>query len=99
MRRLSAAEAFEITGEWLRCTDGPYSGRRALHAFNHCAVSAGEDLGVVKGLQGGLGQHPPFGVAKKSAFGQPSGSFTAGAKQGVGVVGGRFVAEMDLSSK
>ena len=40
----------------------------------------------------------PFGVAKKSAFGQPSGGFAAGAKQGVGVVWGRFVAELDLSS-
>ena len=99
LRRLSAAEAFEITGEWLGCTDGPYSGGGALDALNHCAVSAGEDLGVVKDLQGGLGQHPPFGVAKKATFGQPSGSFTAGAKQGVGVVWGRFVAELDLSSK
>ena len=99
LRRLSAAEAFEITGEWLGCTDGPYSGGGALDALNHCAVSAGEDLGVVKGLQGGPGQHPPIGIAKKSAFGQPSGSFTAGAKQCVGVVWGRFVAELDLSSK
>ena len=99
LRRFPAAKAFEITGEWLGCTDGPYSGGGALHALNHCAVSAGEDLGVVKGLQGGLGQHPPIGIAKKSAFCQPSGSFTAGAKQGVGVVGGRFVAELYLSSK
>ena len=99
MRRLSAAEAFEITGEWLGGSDCPYSGGGALHSLNHCAISAGEDLGVVQGLQRWLGQHPPFGVAKKSAFGQPSGSFTAGAKQGVGVVGGRFVAELDLSSK
>ena len=96
---MSAAEAFEITGEWLGCTDGPYSGGGALHALNHCAVSAGKDLWMVKDLQGGLGQHTPFGVAKKAAFGKPSGGFTAGAKQGVGVVGGRFVAELDLSSK
>ena len=96
---MSAAEAFEITGKWLSCTDGPDSGSWTLFTLNHRAVSAGEDPGVVKGLQGGLGQHPPFGIAKKSAFGQPSGRFTAGAKQGVGVVGGRFVAELDLSSK
>ena len=99
LRRLSAAETFEVTGEWLGCTDGPYSGGGALHALNYCAVSAREDLGVVKGLQGGLGQHPPFCIAKKSAFGQPSGSFTAGAEQGVGIVGGKFFAELDLSSK
>ena len=66
--------------------------------MNYCAVSAGEDLGVVEGLQGGPGQHPAFDVAKKSTFGQPSGGFTAGAKEGVGVVRGRFVAELDLRS-
>ena len=96
---MAAAEAFEVVGEWFGGTDGPYTGRGALYSFYYCAVSAGEDLGVVKGLQGWLGQHPPFDVAKQSAFGQPSGRFTAGAKQGVGIVRGRFVAELYLSSK
>ena len=77
----------------------PILRRGALHALNYCAVSAGEDLGVVKGLQGGMGQHSTFGIANKSAFGQPSGCFTACAKQGVAVVGGRSVAELDSSPR
>ena len=96
---MSAAEAFEITGEWLGCTDGPYSGGGALDALNHCAVSAGEDLGGVKGLKGGMSQHSAVGIAKKSTFSKPFGCFTPGAKQGAGIVGGRCVAELDLSSR
>ena len=66
---MAAAEAFEVSGEWFGGTDGPDTGRGALYSFYYCAVSAGEDLGMVKGLQGWMSKYSPFGIAKKFAFG------------------------------
>ena len=96
LRRLPTADLFKIAGQWLGGTHGPDAGGGAFHALNHRAVPAGDHLGVVKGLQGGTGQHSAVLVASQSALGEPAGGFTTRAQQRVGGIGGRGVAELDV---